>query len=288
MPLVAGMAPILSSLRRICSRGLWRRVVVVLVSGVIFGVAVFVLWIQPREAAGANYAGEFAWDQLVAGIVATALVIVFGSYTVEQVKIARIGLEQEREADQRRIETETRRVLGALLDELDQNRTTALYHEGRLHMPQDLALDVTMEFKRDIYDGLRAGSLWSIPGSEEVLPSVGQANWEMKVLTDKLRTRSLGRMLIVGVFLAEFAPFVIRRPNDLVSRQLSGAAAVMADYVLMRIGRLLLVLRQGYPARTRKAIESAMKAVHQLLHKEPIDWETWNKRLPDGFQVTPQ
>jgi len=82
-------------------------------------------------------------------------------------------------------------------------------------MPQDLALDVTMEFKRDIYDGLRAGSLWSIPGSEEVLPSVGQANWEMKVLTDKLQTRSLGRMLIVGVFLAEFG-MVQKRVYSLV------------------------------------------------------------------------
>jgi len=55
----------------------------------------------------------------------------------------------------------------------------------------------------------------------------------------------------------------------------------------MRIGRLLLVLRQGYPARTREAIESAMDGVHRLLHKEPIGWDPWVKRLPTGFQVRP-
>jgi hypothetical protein len=215
------------------------------------------------------------------------LIIVFGSYTVEQVKLARVGLEQEREADQRRIETETRRVLGALLDELGQNWITALYHEDRLRVPEELVFDVTLEFRRDIYDGLRAGPLWSIPGSEEVLPAVGRGYWEMKVLSDKLRPRSLVRMLIMGVFLAEFAPFVIRRPNDLVSRQLSGAGGVVTAYVLMRVGRLLFVLRQGYPARTREAIEAAMDAVHRLLHKEPIDWDMWVKHLPAGFDIRP-
>jgi len=209
-------ALILNVLQNLRSWGLWRRVAVVLAGGIVCGLAVFALWIQPREAAGANYAGEFAWDQLVAGIIAAVLVIVFGSYTVEQVRLAREGLEQERDADRRRIETETRRVLGALLDELSQNWITALYHEDRLRVPEDLLFDVTLEFKRDIYDGLRAGPLWGIPGSEDVLPAVGQAYWEMKVLSDKLRPRSLVRMLIVGVFLAEFAPFVIRRPNDLV------------------------------------------------------------------------
>lgn len=259
----------------------------VLLSGIVFGLAVFLLWIQPREATGANYPVEFAWYQLVASVVAAILVILFGGYTVEQVRIAREGLEQERRVDRCRIESETRRVLGALLNELDQNRTTALNHEGRLRIPEDLVMDIRMEFRRDIYDGLRAGPIWSVPGSEAILPTLEQAYWEMKVLTDKLRTRPLWKTLMVGIFVVDLSVLVQRAPAAWISRQANGARGAVLVHVLMLFARPLLVHRQGYPAQTREAIETAMQATHRLLYKEPIDWEIWNNLLPAGFQVSP-
>jgi hypothetical protein len=280
------MALILSSLQRIHCGGLCRRVAAVLGGGIIFGLVVFFLWIQPREVAGANYAVEFAWDQLLAGAFTVILALIFGRYAVDQVRLAREAIENDRQTQAESRKAETRRILLALLNELHHNRTTALMHEGRLLRAPLLLKKSSLSFQRRVFDELTGGPLWGISLEEDLWSAVSKAYWDVQILEVALQPEvpwwaAIVGALTVGVLESE-SEFISLK--DCVGLGLLG----FAMYVGVILKADFTAKRNGTVARSRQSIEAAMDSIYQVLSGGTrLPWAQWDRGAPAEMQVAP-
>jgi hypothetical protein len=108
-----------------------------------------------------------------------------GFYAVQQVRLARVAIDHDREARAEDRRVEAHRVPTGLLLELHGNRLVALRHEGRLRTRLNAQHIWRAEFTARIYDGAVAGPLWSVSGIDRFWPTLAVAYR----LTDQLSAR---------------------------------------------------------------------------------------------------
>ena len=188
--------------------GLWPRAIAAVVITVAVGLAVWLLRVSPilenKPSVAARLATEFAFDHLVAVFVTVLIAAIVGGYAVAQVELGRQAIVEDREARRAERLAETSRILMALLGELHHNWITALYREGRVRVPTDIAQRATFGFKRATFDQLKAGPLWGVAEALQVWPNVSDAYARAEMLDLRLRPEPpwLARLIGAGVMVA--------------------------------------------------------------------------------------
>lgn len=278
--------------RRSTKRGLlplsfWFEAVVVMVITLGVEIVVFLAWVQPAVRAKADISTELAFFQLAIGGLTLVAAALFGVYAVKQVEQGRRALESDNLARRHADETEARRVLTALLAELNHDRGVALFLEGRMHLPAELSVRWTPRFQQDVYRALRAGSLWGIPEIERVYEAVALAYWEMDLLSIELEPHPSWLPMVLGAVI--LAGFYKTKPSeaDPLKKYIFSAASGLVGYALLYVQRQLHVNCRGLVTRTRKGIENAMECVYEALYGRQLPWVGWDQALPKELHVVP-
>jgi hypothetical protein len=256
----------------------WLRVGLAAVVVLIGGLAGFVFWVQPRVLAGISYAAEFANDQILLGFFTIVVAMIFGWFAVEQVWLAQEAIEQDRAAREEARINETRRVLSALLAELDDNRTVGLSYARGLDLSHATRFIGVLRFRRSSFDALQGGPLWSVSQIEDIGDSVTRAYWEIQALEQKVRLGSVWPFVFMGTFVTAVLGIGPTNPFD---RYMSTALSSVLAYVLYHGGQEFAAYAFGDAGRTVDAIEVAMDRIYRALHNgAPLPWPEWTGALP--------
>jgi hypothetical protein len=243
------------------------------------GLLFFLVRIQPGASAGHDYSAELAWDQLVAGVLAVVLALIFGRYAVASVREFRRAQHDERVAQDRHLYL-------AMYSELYTNWLILLALEKRIAMPWIFALRTRQDQQRAVYDAFCAGPIWRSQSFPKVLPTVETAYRELAQLYALLpKDVPLGPIVLLGeLACAETAKtWTARSPRAYAWAGLGALGFAL----LLVIGTKEIVRRSGRMKRARLAVEAAMTCIYREVFGQPVPWDTL-RNLPQGFRILPE
>lgn len=262
----------------------------VVVATIVVGVVVAWRWLWTPTGPGADE--ELAYWQLVVadgqllvGLVALVLAGLFGLYAIDQVALARRGIElaqrgidADRDARQEALAAETAQILLALLLELSNNYENALRLEGRLVTTRRGRKLPTPSFTFTTFQALATGPLWRLKQLGDVWPALSDAYLKMQHLSRRLDALPWWSPLAFGGLLAEALPRGVRLPALLL-----GSSGGLAYASWLNLGANI----RGDATRARLAIEAAMDQLVPLLPR-PTSWrEGLEQGIAPGWRMLP-
>ncbi|MHB1131517.1 MAG: hypothetical protein ACYC4L_03930 [Chloroflexota bacterium] len=118
---------------------------------------------------------QLTYVQTVGTYIAILVAVGLGLYAVDQVRLARQAIHDDREARESDERDEKRRILVAIRNELLHNRIVTLQYEGRLVPGPDLGKGRMLTFSSVVHDSASRGPLRGIHPTGGVVEAIIKA-----------------------------------------------------------------------------------------------------------------